>query len=189
MKTPSIKAVHENRELFYINNSGIKLLQDQVSGINKYSIRVASDYGSDLNHFEINKAHVLLDLDYIVKNSSDFVQNISEVFDHKLSINKFLFRFDNSSLDILGSLKLSRSSFPNGNIKVSMTQYRNVVDFLFPEDFIISRSYIKKIIAKSMMSSLNRVASNNDDVQLDINFSDKGILIGNLNLLELNLDK
>jgi len=189
LKIPSMKAIHENRELFYVNNFGIKLLQDQVSGLDKYSIRIASDYESDRSHFKVNKAHLLLDFDYVVKNSNDFVQNVSEIFDHKLSINKFLFRFDNASLDMLGTLNLSRSSFPNGNIKVAMAQYRNVVDFLFPEDFIISRSYIKKVIAKSMMSSLNKVASNNDDVKFDISFSDKSILIGNLNLLELKKDK
>lgn len=186
LKIPTIKAVHEDKELFYVNNSGIKLLQDQLSGIAQYSIRVASDYDSNLGHFKINKAHLLCDLDYFVKNSNDFAQKTSEIFDHKLSINKFLFRFDNSSLDILGSLKLSRSSFPDGNIKVSMAQYRNVVDFLFPEGFMISRSHIKKIIAKSVIPSLNKVASSNDDAKLEINFSDKRILVGNLNLLELN---
>lgn len=189
LKIPSIKALHEDRELFYVNNSGIKILQDQVDGIAKCSVRITSDYGSDLSYFKINTAHLLLDLDYFIKNTNDFVQKTSEIFDHKLSINKFLFRFDNSSLDLLGTLRLSRSNFPDGNIKVSMTQYRNVIDFLFPEDFIISKTHINKLITKSMMTSLNKVASNNDDVKFEINFSDKGILIGNLNLLELNLNK
>lgn len=189
LKIPAMKAVHENTELFYVNNSGIKLLQDQISGIAQYSIRIASDYESDLGHFKINKAHLLCDLDYFVKNNNDFVQKTSEIFDHKLSINKFLFRFDNSSLDMLGTLKLSRSNFPDGNIKISMTQYRNVIDFLFPEDFIISKTHINKVITKSMTPSLNKVVSNNDDVKFEVNFSDKRILIGNLNLLELNLNK
>ncbi len=189
LKIPAMKAVHENKELFYVNNSGIKLLQDQVSGIAQYSIKIASDYESDLGHFKINKAHLLCDLDYFVKNSNDFVQKTSEIFDHKLSINKFLFRFDNSSLDMLGTLKLSRSNFPDGNIKISMTQYRNVIDFLFPEDFIISKTHINKVITKSMTSSLHKAVSNNDDIKFEVNFSDKRILIGNLNLLELNLNK
>lgn len=183
LKIPSIKAVNEDKELFYVNNSGIKLLQDQEEGIAKYSIKVASDYGSILSDFKISTAHLLLDLDYFVKNSNDFAPKASEIFDHKLSINKFLFRFDDSSIDMLGSLKLSRSNFPDGNIKVSMTQYRNVVDFLFPEDFIISKTHLNKVIKK------NKVVLNNDDAKFEINFSDKGILIGNLNLLELNLNK
>lgn len=189
LKIPSLKALSEDKELFYVNNSGIKLLQDQVKGVAKYSIRVASDYRSDLTDFRVNKAHLLLDLDYFIKNSNDFAQEISEVFDQKLSINKLLLRFDNSSLDLLGTLRLSRSNFPDGNIKVSMAQYRDMIDFLFPEDFIISKTHINKLITKSMMTSLNKVASNNDNVKFEINFSDKGILIGNLNLLELNLNK
>ena len=52
-----------------------------------------------------------------------------------------------------------------------MMHYRDVVDFVVPEDFIISRSYIKNVIAKSTMASLNKVASNDDDVKFEINFS------------------
>lgn len=189
LKLPSMKVVHENQEVFYVNNFGMKLLQDYADGIDRYSVKIAGDYASDVSHFKINKAHLLLDFNYVVRNSNNFNQQLVEDFDHKFSINKFLFRFDNASLNMLGSLKLARSSLPVGNIKISMVQYRDVVDFLFPEDFIISRSYIKKVIAKSTMASLNKVVSDNDDVKFEINFSDNGILIGNLNLLELNLDK
>lgn len=189
LRLPDMKVIHENEEVFYVNNSSVKLLQNYTDDIDRYRIKVASDYGSDVSHIKINKAHLLLDFDYVVRNNSNFDYESLEDFDHKFSINKFLFRFDNASLDIVGSLKLARSSLPDGKIKISMIQYRDVVDFVVPEDFIISRSYIKKVIAKSTMTSLNKVASNDDDVKFEINFSDNGILIGNLNLLELNLDK
>lgn len=189
LKLPFMKAIHEDEEIFYISNLGMKLLQDYADGIDKYRVKIASDYRSDVSHLKINKAHLLLDFDYVVRNNNNFDQKSIEDFDHKLSINKFLFRFDNASLNVAGSLKLARSSLPDGKIKISMVQYNDVVDFLVPEDSIVSRSYIKKVIAKSTMTSLNKVASNNDNVKFEINFSDKGILIGNLNLLELNLDK
>ena len=48
---------------------------------------------------------------------------------------------------------------------------------------------IKKVIAKATMSSLNKVASNDDDLQFEINFSDKGVSIGDLNLLDINLEQ
>ena len=48
-----------------------------------------------------------------------------------------------------------------------------IVDFMVPaEDFIISRSYIKKVIARSIISSLNKVALNDDDVKFKTTFSD-----------------
>ena len=189
LRLPYMKAIHENEEIFSLSNSVVKLLQDYTDDIDRYRVKVASDYGSDVSHMKINKAHLLLDFDYVVRNNRSFDKESLKGFDHKFSINKFLFRFDNASLDIAGSLKLARSSLPDGNIKISMLQYRDVVDFMVPEDFIISRSYIKKVIAKSTMTSLNKVASNDDDVKFEVNFSDNGILIGNLNLLELNLDK
>ncbi|MEM6338856.1 MAG: hypothetical protein AAF673_02890 [Pseudomonadota bacterium] len=189
LRLPDMKAIHENEEIFYVSNSNVRLLQDYADDIDRYRVKVSSDYRSDVSHIKINKAHLLLDFDYIIRNNSNFEYESLENFDHKFSIKKFLFRFDNASLDVAGSLKLARSSLPDGKIKISMMQYRDVVDFVVPEDFIISRSYIKKVIAKSTMASLNKVASNDDDVKFEINFSDKGILIGNLNLLELNLDK
>lgn len=189
LRLPDMKAIHENEEIFYVSNSSIKLLQDYADDIDRYRVKVSSDYRSDTSHMKINKAHLLLDFDYVVRNNSDFEYESLENFDHKFSINKFLFRFDNAYLDVVGSLKLARSSLPDGKVKISMMQYRDVVDFVVPEDFIISRSYIKKVIARSTMGSLNKVASNDDDIKFEITFSDKGILIGNLNLLDLNLDK
>ena len=73
-------------------------------------------------------------------------------------------------------------------MNISMTQYQDVVDLLVPEDFMISKSYIKKVIAKATMASLNKVASNDDALKFEVSFSDKGVSIGNLNLLELNLE-
>lgn len=188
-KLPFMKTIYENDEIFYIKNSGIQLKQDYAGGIDRYSVKIASDYESDIGYLKVKKAHILVDFDYAIRNNNDFDQKYSEDFDHKFVINKFLFRFDNASLDMDGSLKLARSSLPDGKIKVAMVQYSDVVDFLIPEDFIISRSYIKKVIAKSTMNSLNKIASNNDDVKFEINLSDSGILIGDLNLLKLNTDK
>ena len=47
--------------------------------------------GLDTSHMKINKAHLLLDFDYVVRNNSDFEYESLENFDHKFSINKFLF--------------------------------------------------------------------------------------------------
>jgi hypothetical protein len=135
----------------------------------------------------IAKAHLFLDLNYIMRDEQfSSVGNFD--YDHKLDINKGLLKFDNASIGIDGVVKLAKTSLPKGKMNIAMNQYQDVVDLLVPEDFIISKSYIKKIIAKATMASLNKVASNGDAVEFDVNFSDKGVTIGKLNLLELNLD-
>jgi len=183
----SLKTLFDNRDIFHIANSQLQFTQNDVKEIDEYRLKIKGDYASDVSHLTIDKAHLFFDTTYTMRD--DHFNSESDFdYDHKLNVHKGIFKFDNASLSIDGLLKLAKTSLPKGSMNISMSQYQDVVDLLVPEDFMISKSYIKKIIAKATMSSLNKVASNDDDLQFEINFSDKGVSIGDLNLLELNLE-
>jgi hypothetical protein len=183
----SLKTLINNRDIFHIANSQLQFTQNDIKEIGEYGLQIKGDYASDVSHLTIDKAHLFLDTTYTMRD--DHFNSESDFdYDHKLNVHKGIFKFDNASLGIDGVLKLAKTSLPKGSMNISMSQYQDVVDLLVPEDFMISKSYIKKIIAKATMSSLNKVASNDDDLKFEINFSDKGVSIGKLNLLELNLE-
>lgn len=187
VKFPDMKAFRGRSSIFQLKNSALYLTQKNIEGTQEYRFRFIGDYDSSVNHFKINNAHLMFDISYSMRNDV-FDTNTSD-FDHKLDIHRGLFKFDNASIDVSGVLKLARSRLPNGQMSIAMQQYQDVVDMLVPEDFIVSKPYIRKIIAKAAMPILNKVASNSDVIKFDINFADRGISIGKLNLLELNLNK
>jgi hypothetical protein len=181
---PKITVISGDKEIFHATESYIKFQQTYNQRFDIYKIKFVGNYKSDINYLNINTASFYIDSDYTIRNNNNFEN--TENFDHKLNINSLLFKLDNAVLDVRGSLNLARTSPPRGKIAVSMVQYQEVVDFLLSEDSFISSAYVKKLIAKSTLDSSNQLDSNNDDVKFDINFSDNGILVGNLNLLELD---
>ena len=50
------------------------------------------------------------------------------------------------------------------------------------KDFIFSKSYVKRFIARAAAIEFSNAITNK--VNFDIEFSDKGIVLGNVNLLE-----
>ena len=63
-----------------------------------------------------------------------------------------------------------------------MVDYENLVNILVPDDFIFSKSYMKRFIAKASAIDFSNAITNK--ANFDIEFSDKGIVLGNVNLLE-----
>ena len=184
---PSLKTIFDNRDIFHIANSRLQFTQNDIKEAGEYRLKIKGDYASDVSHLTIDKAYLSLDLNYTMRDAN-FSSLGAFDYDHKLDIHKGIFKFDNASIGVDGVLKLAKTSLPKGKMNISMTQYQDVVDLLVPEDFMISKSYIKKVIAKATMASLNKVASNDDALKFEVSFSDKGVSIGNLNLLELNLE-
>ena len=76
----------------------------------------------------------------------------------------------------------------NRDIDVSMLRYQDIIDIFIPENFMISGSYIKKIIAKAVLPEINKVATNADKIDFKIRFSDDGVYLGQINLLELKAE-
>ena len=153
----------------------------------KIRLKLIGNYNSSASYLKVNAARLFVDLNYLINNSV-FNDEKKSDFEHKLEISRARLKFDNAALDFSDVLKLTSSSLPQGEIDVSMVQYQNVIDTLFPEDFIISGSHIKQIISKATLFDFNNSESNTNNVNLKIHFSNHGISIGKLNLFELKVE-
>lgn len=183
----SVIGTLDNREIFSLSDFHILSAYTHNSLIDRLKIKLQGDYQSSVSYLKINKAYLLVDFSYLI-NDAVFSEEKKLDFERKIEIDNMQFRFDNAALDLNGFLKLTRSSLPSGELNISMAQYQDIVDVLVPEDFMISKSYIKKVIAKATLPDLNKVDLNGGNLDFKILFSDKGISIGKLNLLELKLD-
>lgn len=179
---PQLSGFLEEKEVFTLGSLKLSSFQEKKDS-NILRVKISGDYSSAVNYMKINKAHLLIDLSYheILENQIEKVD-----FERKFDLSNFQLKFDNAALDIKGVLRLSRSSLPNGKVDVAIYQYHEVVDTLIPDDFIFSKSFLKKIISKAAASELNK-----DDIgnaNFKIIFSDKGVTVGKLNLMELQAD-
>lgn len=183
-KTPMVEISLDNKALYMINDYEIKWSGDQVDNLELYELLVSGNYNSESDYLGANQAQLLLSMNYTIDNASK-KDDIKE-FDHKIDINRLLFKIDEAELDSSGAINLYRKELPSGKLNIAMKKYYEVINYLIPEGAPISRPYIKKIIAKTAINDLNKVSSNNDNIKFDLIFSNQGIFLGTVNLLELN---
>lgn len=179
---PQLSGFLADKEVFNLESVKLSSLQEKKDD-NILRVKASGDYSSAVNYMKISKAHLLVDLIYqeIGENKTEKAD-----FERKFDLSSFQLKFDNAAIDVKGSLKLSRTSLPSGKLDVVIHQYHEVVDTLIPDNFIFSKSFFKKVISKATVSELNK-----DDIgnaSFKIVFSDKGVSVGKLNLMELQAD-
>lgn len=177
-----IEVDSKGNKIFSVSDIQVISETKQISSINSVNVKLTGDYSSDYNSSSnVKKAHLLLDLSYLINNpllNSD--QQIN--FERKIELSKLQLKLDESSLDLRGALSLNRNSLPQGDFDVYLGRYQDVINKIIPEDFIISSSYIKQMIAKSNASeAINSV----QNVRFKIFFSNKGVSIGKVGAPDL----
>ena len=179
---PQVIISTDEREIFNLAN--IKLLStNDKQEDNILKVKLSGDYSSPISYMKVNKAFLLVDLDY-QQVPSGKLEKID--YEKKLDLSCFQLKFNNAAIDIKGNLKLSRTSLPNGKLDIAIHQYHDVVDTLIPDNFVLPKSFLKKVISKASASELNKNDIGNANFK--IVFSDKGISIGKLSLSDLQAD-
>ncbi|GAB4170883.1 MAG: hypothetical protein Tsb006_8080 [Rickettsiaceae bacterium] len=183
---PEISCSYQDKEIFKLQYIKTFASCEEQNALDSFKVRLSGDFISLVDSFKVHKAHLLLDMGYLVNDSVLESQSDDKDFERKIEIANLQLKLDDAAVDAKGHLKLSRSSLPKGTLDLSLIQYHDVVDILVPEGFIFSGSFIKKIISKA--NSLEMTKNNIGNASFRINFSDKGVTIGKLNLLELQND-
>jgi hypothetical protein len=167
-----------------VNSGGSKLFDfsdiqalaesKQINAVSHLNLKLTGDYDSDNEYAKVKKAHLLVDLSYLVNNPLLSIEDHPVDFERKLEFAKFHLKLDDASLGIQGDLCLSRSSLPRGDFDVSLVKYQDVISKIVPEDSIISQSYIKQAVSKAAVAELG---PNVQNIGFKIFFSNKGISI------------
>lgn len=112
-------------------------------------------------------------------------------------LEKFVCLFDQTSrIDITGGLEFFENKLPIGKFSLKLYNYNAVIDKLLPSNIAISKKMIKTVIDKAIVKpsedagvigAARRDYNNLDRAEFDVEFSEQGITIGAVNLLELKL--
>jgi hypothetical protein len=158
----------------------MKLNSNVTESAQHFALKLTGDYKSSFNGRSISNANGVLDANYIISDISNLETKNS--FDHKIELVQAKLNLDNASCDLKGFVALARNSLPQGKISVELVDYENLVDILLPDDFIFSKPYVKRFIAKAAAIEFSNEATNK--VNFDVEFSNKGISLGRVNLRE-----
>lgn len=169
-------------ELFDLSGVTFKLSNNLVNNAENFSLNLASNYKSSFSERNVSSARLVLDVNYIVNVDNRAAIIEENNFDHKIEIQRAKINLDDASCGLTGSVVLARNIAPKGKISVELVDYENLVNILVPDDFIFSKSYMKRFIAKAASIDFSNAITNK--ANFDIEFSDKGIVLGNVNLLE-----
>lgn len=173
----SIIAVNKSaEELFSLSGVNLNFENVTVQNVENLSLKLVGDYKAFFSGHNVNNASLFLDINYIVN-----AENAD--FDRVVDIAKIKMNFDNAACDLSGSVSLSRNTLPKGKVAVELTHYDDLIDILLPDDFIFSKSYVKRIIVKA--ASIEFSTEISDKINFDINFSENGVALGKVNLFEM----
>ena len=173
-----------------VNSAGSKLFElsdiqalaesKQINAVSSLNVKLTGDYNADEEYAKVKKAHLLVDLSYLVNNPLLSIEDHPVDFEHKLEFAKFQLKLDDASLGLQGDLSLSRSSLPRGDFSISLVKYQDVISKIIPEDFIISQSYIKQVVSKAAVADLG---PNIQNIGFKVFFSSKGVSVGQMSAL------
>lgn len=101
---------------------------------------------------------------------------------------------DAATLEMTGSLKFASNRLPLGKLSFELVNYHDVVDKLMPHNLIFPKKMVKSLIEKAVNLSASEVVKTDDGeistyekIKFDVEFSETGVNIGSVNLLEFNL--
>ncbi|ABV74611.1 hypothetical protein A1C_01465 [Rickettsia akari str. Hartford] len=196
LNNKALSIFKDNQKVFKINDLAFLIKKQHLASEESISLFLNMNYYSEKDILNFKNAN--LDIAASVKFAEDeedaaILQNFN--------IERFIFTCDNDyKVNLNGALQFFANKLPKGKLYFELENYNSIVDKLLPNNIIFSKQIIKTIIAKAInqtsneqlntdQNDANSAYNNIEKAKFDIEFSDKGINIGSINLLELKLGK
>lgn len=168
---------NQESEVFTIKDFAISLQKQSNEIKDNILLTLKGNYNSDTRFFEFKSSSIDAKVKYYLDDSN----NETKEYDRMIDIQKFYMDFDDAFLDSKGTIKLLRTDIPSGQFVISMKYYNRIINMLVPNDFILSKDYIKKIISKAVMNSGNG-NGNEELAKFEVKFSNQGVSVGKLKM-------
>lgn len=165
----------EDNQLFELD--GVKLFADKDLGdnVDTISVSIRGGYSSEGGFLGFNKASINTIMTYKI----NYALEEEREFDHKIKITRSKLEIDDSKLKLAGELILNHTSLPKGKFEVAIKKYKKMVDTIIPDDFFISKSYIKELLAGIIMKKGGGTEAlpteNAELVKFDVVFTEDGV--------------
>ena len=194
LNNKALSIFKDNYEIFKINNLAFLIRKQNLASEENISLSLNMNYDStkDILNFKNANLDIAISLKFTKDGeNSAILQNFN--------IERLIFTCDNDSkVTLNGALLFFANKLPEGKLYFELENYNSIVDKLLPNNIIYSKKIIKTIIAKAInkasdtdlnidQNDTNWTYNNIDKAKFNIEFSDKGINIGSINLLELKL--
>jgi hypothetical protein len=142
-------------------------------------------YNNIYSFFNVNKADIDLVASVNFLHSKD---NIDEKILKDLTLDHINLKFEDSEINIAGSMWFAKNQSPAGKVFVAINNYNEAINRLMVDNYFISKSKLKKIILQMAASSTSEsdldILSSFNNIRFDVEFSDYGIKLGKINLLQ-----
>jgi len=189
----SLLIFKDEQEIFKINDLAFFMAKKNLAKNENISLVLNMNYDSEKNIANFKNANL-----EIVTSLSFAPDSEDSAILQNLNIEKFAFICDHDSkIALNGVLEFFANKLPHGKLSFELENYHSVIDKLLPNNIIFSKKLIKTIIAKAINKASdepliigeesNNLSHNIEKAKFDIEFSDRGINIGSINLLELQL--
>lgn len=202
----SLLIFKDDLEIFKINDLAFFIAKKNLAESENISLVLNMNYDSDTDiaNFKNANLETAASLSFVPDGEdSAILQNFN--------VERFIFICDHDSkINLNGGLKFFANKLPQGKLSFELENYNSIIDKLLPNNIIFSKKLIKAIIAKAVnkvsdeslaldqkgsdqtvdqkgSNDLNPDYNTIEKAEFDIEFSDKGINIGSINLLELKL--
>ena len=184
----------DEEEIFTIKDLAFFIRKQNLASDENIFLLLNMNYNSekDIVNFKNANLTIAASLKFVEnKEDSPILQNFT--------IERFILTCDNDSkINLNGALQFFANKLPEGKLSFELENYNSIADKLLPNNIIFSKKIVKAIIAKAVDKTYDAVlntdakelydsnlASNTEKAKFNIEFSDKGINIGSINLLEL----
>lgn len=197
LNNKSLLIFKDNQEIFKINDLDFFISKKDLDKNERISLVLNMNYDSEQDIVNFKNAN--LEISAFLTFSPDG-ENSAILQD--VNIEKLIFTCDkDSKINLNGAMQFFANKLPEGKLSFELENYNSIVDKLLPNNILFSKKIIKSVIAKAInktsgenlmidqqeSTDSNSAYNNIEKAKFDIEFSDKGINIGSINLLELKL--
>lgn len=184
--------IQEDKEIFNIADLVFLINKAKSQDGENIALQLRLLYSAEEDFFNFKTAQ--LDLATLINIATNQGKDTNSI--RNLNIDRLVFSYDdNAQVDLVGFLQFFDSKLPKGKLSFELTNYHDIIDKLIPNNLLLPKKMVKTIIEKAVDSSLFGVVKTDDNelatyekVKFDIEFSDNGIHIGSINLLDFKLE-
>lgn len=154
---------------------------------NIHEIKFETEYVKIENLLPSKQA--ILNLNLIHNSQDSEIHDLTQI----LKVNNFSLDFKDSNMKLNGKIHFFKTRKPEGKVMVNLTNYAIFFNNIIPNDFMLPKSYLEKIIAnvednEDLEEQDTRLINKEPkkDAKLDIEFSERGVQVNNVYLINFN---
>jgi hypothetical protein len=188
LKSNLLSFIYDDKEMFNITDLIFALNKNHHNENEDILVTLQASYKNQDNLLNFNSANLYFDGVFSVNVISNLPRYINS-----LKVNQLNLAFEDSKIGLNGAVEFLKGKFPQGKFAINLHNYDDIINNVIPDRFIIPRPILKKLIEKIATKNSDGVDQANNPasvntIEFDLGFSDNGINIDSVNLLDFKVE-